>query len=90
MGVLPKGKEKSKQITVVVYDDAVLTYIRDSPAVEVNNVDKLPKPPYNIYKEKKIRDMLSEHGLSTAGSKEQLVSRHAQYTIFFPPMDYTC
>lgn len=48
-------------------------------STEYGSTEKLPKPPYSVLKEKKIREMLAEHDLATTGSKDQLVARHSQY-----------
>ena len=38
--------------------------------------DRLPSASYNMLKDKKIREMLAEHGLPTAGERTALVARH--------------
>lgn len=44
--------------------------------------DKLPRPSYSVLKDKKIRDMLAEYELQTAGTREQLIARHSQHVLF--------
>ncbi|KAI5119098.1 hypothetical protein M0805_004869 [Coniferiporia weirii] len=63
-----KGRESRQKSPLEVFD---------------GTVERLPKPSYPVLKEKKIREMLAEHQLSTIGSKEQLVARHTQFVLMF-------
>ena len=40
--------------------------------------DRIPKPPYDVLKDKKIRELLSEYDLPTTGTREQMIGRHTQ------------
>ncbi|EJD06122.1 uncharacterized protein FOMMEDRAFT_166391 [Fomitiporia mediterranea MF3/22] len=50
---------------------------------EGGTIERLPKPSYSVLKDKKVREMLAEQELSTAGSREQLIARHTQFVLLF-------
>ena len=42
---------------------------------------KLPKLVYHIMKDKPLRKLLTDAGLSTAGRRERLIDRHKEFTL---------
>ena len=56
-----------------------LTQSSSSPQNNVQLVKPLPKLNYAMYNDKQLRAKLSEHSLSTYGSKPVLIARHKEY-----------
>ena len=42
---------------------------------------KLPKLVYHIMKDKPLRKLLSDAGLSAVGRRDQLIDRHKEFTL---------
>ncbi|KLO10664.1 hypothetical protein SCHPADRAFT_942681 [Schizopora paradoxa] len=53
-----------------------------SPSTTSTN-ERLPKVSYSVQKDKKIRDLLQEHGLSLNGTREQQIARHQHYVTLY-------
>ncbi|KAH6918987.1 hypothetical protein BKA70DRAFT_1394424 [Coprinopsis sp. MPI-PUGE-AT-0042] len=64
----PSSKQKGKQKKSSDTDD---------------EEDRIPKASYATLKEKAIKDMLKEHGLSTLGSRSQLEARHQHWVMIY-------
>ena len=50
-------------------------------AEEQHMMAKLPKLVYHIMKDKPLRKLLTDAGLSTAGRRERLIDRHKEFTL---------
>ena len=50
-------------------------------AEEQHMMAKLPKLVYHIMKDKPLRKLLTDAGLSTAGRREHLIDRHKEFTL---------
>jgi hypothetical protein len=47
-----------------------------STPTKVQKRKPLPKLVYHLFQDKKLKDMLKQHGLSTHGDRKALVNRH--------------
>jgi len=47
-----------------------------SPPTGVQKREALPKFVYHLFQDKKLRELLKQHGLSTHGDRKTLVNRH--------------
>ncbi|KAJ7581489.1 hypothetical protein C8J56DRAFT_266020 [Mycena floridula] len=50
---------------------------------EIPEDDPIPKVSYDTLKEKQIKDLLQEHGLSLAGDRHIMATRHQKWRILF-------
>jgi hypothetical protein len=57
---------------------SILTVVFRKSSDTDDEEDRIPKASYATLKEKAIRDMLKEYGLSTLGGRSQLEARHQQ------------